>query len=58
MFAPLRVSLAILLLGLWTTLAFTAGFDYRDLLLPVDDALISAGDGGSINVLTGAYVPR
>ena len=58
MLASLRLSLAILLLGLGTAVALRGGFAYVDMLFPVEDALISAGHGVSINVLTGAYVAR
>jgi hypothetical protein len=58
MFASPRLAVAILLLGLGMVLAFAAGFSYGDAVFEVDAPLIRAGDGLSISLLTGSYVPR
>jgi hypothetical protein len=54
----LRIGLAIALLGLGTVFAFAAGYAYGEVLPASSAALIPVGDGASINVLTGAFVPR
>ena len=58
MFASHRFGVAILLLlGLGMALAFAAGLAWGDVVFPADVPLIR-GDGVSVSMLTGAYVPR
>ena len=58
MSATPRVCIAILLFGLGTAIAFSGAFARADLVLPADALLLRSADGISINLLTGAYVPR
>ena len=58
MFASHRIGVAILLLGLGMAIAFAAGLAWGDVVFPTDVPLVRGGDGVSVSMLTGAYVPR
>ena len=58
MFASPRFGLAVLLLGVGMALAFAAGLAWGEVAFPSDVPLIAGGDGVSVSMLTGAYVPR
>ncbi len=58
MFASPRIGVAILLLALGMAIAFASGLAWGEVVFPTDVPVIRGGDGLSVSMLTGAYVPR